>query len=112
MKLLAQITNPALQGPLSGVGGQGGSALGLLISNLIFLLFVGAFLMALFFLLLGGLQWITSGGDKNGLESARNKITNALIGLIIVGAVWAILMLIGKFLGIDFPNLRIPSMGG
>jgi hypothetical protein len=56
--------------------------------------------MAFFFLILGGIQWITSGGDKAGMEAARNKIKHAIVGLIIVGAAWAIMILVQNFLGV------------
>ena len=35
-----------------------------------------------FMLIIGGIRWILSGGDKANTESARNQITAALIGLI------------------------------
>jgi hypothetical protein len=74
--------------------------IGKLISSLIGLLLIIAALMAFFFLILGGIQWITSGGDKTGMEAARNKITHAIVGLVIVGSAWAIMVLVQKFLGI------------
>ncbi len=76
------------------------SDIGSLISALVGALLVVAALMAFFFLILGGIQWITSGGDKTGMEAARNKITHAIVGLVIVGAAWAIMLLIQNFLGI------------
>lgn len=51
------------------------------------------------FLIFGGIQWITSGGDKGKAEEARNKITAAVIGLIIVAASYAIINLVVNFLG-------------
>lgn len=75
--------------------------IGPLISALVGVLLILAALMAFFFLILGGIQWITSGGDKAGMEAARNKITHAIVGLIIVGAAWAVMILIQKFLGIE-----------
>ena len=45
---------------------------------------IAAALAAFFYLILGGFQWITSGGDKAGTEAAREKITAAFIGLAIV----------------------------
>lgn len=74
--------------------------LGSLISALVGALLVVSALLAFFFLILGGIQWITSGGDKTGMEAARNKITHAIVGLVIVGAAWAIMILIQNFLGI------------
>jgi hypothetical protein len=65
-----------------------------------FLLIVGA-ILTFIMLVVGGLQWITSGGDKAHLESARNRITNAIVGLIIVAAAWGIMLLVQQFLGIS-----------
>ncbi len=75
--------------------------IGMLISSVIGVLMIISSILAFFYLILGGIQWITSGGDKAGLESARNKITNAIVGLVIVSASWAIMSLVGKFLGFD-----------
>lgn len=75
--------------------------LGTLISALIGTMLIIAALLAFFFLILGGIQWITSGGDKTGMEAARNKITHAIVGLVIVGASWAIMMLVQGFLGLN-----------
>lgn len=74
--------------------------LGALLSAIVGSLLIIAALLAFFFLILGGIQWITSGGDKAGMEAARNKITHAIVGLIIVGAAWAIMILVQNFLGI------------
>jgi len=73
---------------------------GTLISSLVGVLLIVSALLAFFYLILGGIQWITSGGDKAGMEGARNKITHAIVGLIIVGAAWAVMILVQNFLGI------------
>jgi hypothetical protein len=52
-------------------------------------------------LIIGGVRWITSGGDKAATEAARGQITAALVGLVIVFAAWAILQLIELFFGVD-----------
>lgn len=85
---------------------------GKLISALVGVLLIISGLLAFFFLILGGIQWITSGGDKAGMEAARNKITHAIVGLIIVGAAWAIMLLVQGFLGVQIigsNNLTLPS---
>jgi len=74
---------------------------GQLISAGVGTILILAALLAFVFLILGGLQWITSGGDKAAMETARNKITHAIVGLIIVGAAWAIMMLVQNFLGVS-----------
>lgn len=69
------------------------------LSKFIGLLLVAAAVAALFYLLMGGLQWITSGGDKAGMQAAREKITAAFIGLAIVATAWAVFLLVQWFFG-------------
>ncbi len=54
--------------------------------------FVVAGIVALFYLMLGAFGWITSGGDKDGISAARNKIQAAVVGLILIIAVLAIIV--------------------
>jgi hypothetical protein len=77
------------------------SDVGKLISAGVGLLLILAALLAFFYLILGGISWITSGGDKAAMETARNKITHAIVGLIIVGAAWAVMILVQNFLGVQ-----------
>lgn len=63
------------------------------------------------FLIFGGIQWITSGGDKNKAEEARNKITAAIIGLIIVAASYAVINLVVQFLGFGSFNDVFRNVG-
>ena len=72
-----------------------------IISAALLLILVVAAIVFFFMLVIGGIRWITSGGDKGQTEAARNQITAALIGLVIVFAAWAIANLIEIFFGID-----------
>lgn len=74
--------------------------IGKLISAVIGLVLIIAALVFFFMLVVGGLQWMLSGGDKTATEAARGRITAALIGLVIVFAAWAIVKLVEQFLGI------------
>lgn len=56
--------------------------------------FIIAGLVALLYLLLGALSWITSGGNKESVDKAREKIQAALIGLILIFVVLAIVAVI------------------
>lgn len=74
-------------------------ALGFKIPNLaqiltfiIRMFFVIAGLLALFYLLLGALEWVTSGGDEEKTGAARKKIVAAVIGLILVVVVLAVVV--------------------
>lgn len=74
---------------------------GSLINSLLSFVMVIAALLVFTYLLWGGIEWITSGGDKGKTESARNKITAAVIGLIVLAASYAILLIVLKFIGYD-----------
>ncbi len=81
-----------------------------IISGAISLVLIIVALVFFFILVMGGLRWVTSGGDEKKVGEARAQITNALIGLAIVFAAWAIMKLIGTVFGIDIlGNLTIPS---
>jgi hypothetical protein len=58
----------------------------------------------------GGLKWVMSQGDSKNVEAARNQITNALIGLAIVFASWAIVRLIETIFGVSILNLKVPTL--
>lgn len=62
-------------------------------------LIVGA-MIALFYLLWAGINWIQSEGDKEKLATAKRKMTNAIIGLIILFCVWTIWVMVVTALGI------------
>ena len=109
--LLAQITNPVLPSAIGGSGvSQGGSALGKLLSGVIGALFVAGFLLAFFMIIQGGIKWVTAGGDKTKLEAAREEITNSIVGIIVVGATFALTTLVGSFFGLDITRLSFPSI--
>ena len=80
-----------------------------IISALIILVLIIAALVFLFMLILGGIRYITSGGDKAQTESARGQITAALIGLVIVFAAWAVINLVNLFFGVNIMELNVPS---
>lgn len=113
MKFLAQIPLGNISGP--GLGPFGANppsdnALTVIIkgvSAIIGFLTLAAFIWFMFQLVIGGIQWVTSGGDKNSLESARNRLTHAFVGLIIVVAGVSILAIIGQFLGVNWLNPQI-----
>jgi len=69
-----------------------------------------AVLIALFFLIWGGVRWITSGGDKAKVESARGTIIAAIIGLVIAFLAFFILSLALSFFGLSLTNLQLPKI--
>lgn len=89
-----------------------GLSLGQVLGFVITIAFVIAVLVALMFLLWGGIKWITSGGDKAGVEGARNQIIAAIIGLIIVFLSFFILNLVLGLFGLSLFSLELPTLGG
>jgi len=71
-----------------------------IIRGIIQLIFLVAGIIAFLFLLLGGIKWITAGGDKGKVEEARNQIVQALIGLLIVVAAFALMLFFQEVTGI------------
>lgn len=94
----------------SGFSSLGGFTIPSIVSGLIRLSLVIAAIVFFFILVIGGIRWIASGGDKAQTEGARNQITAALVGLVIVFAAWAIVALINTFFGIDIFALKLPSL--
>ncbi len=81
-----------------------------IISGAISLIMLVVALVFFFMLIWGGLKWVMSEGDQKKVEEARNQITNALVGLAIVFAAWAIMKLIETVFGISvLGGLKIPS---
>ena len=104
------ITNPVIQG--SGQGGKeaGGTIVGKIISATIGFLFIIGAIFAFLNLIVGGMAWISASGDKQKLENAQQRITQAIIGLVILAAAWALMTLVSAFTGIRFPNLDVPTI--
>lgn len=88
------------------------TSIGVLISSGITAAIVISGLITFVYLVWGGLQWLTSGGDKAKYEEARGRITAAIIGLAIVAAAYAVMTLIAQFFGISITNISFPNATG
>ena len=86
---------------IPAVSDMGVQNIGTLISQGLRMAMIIAGVLTFAYLIWGGIQWITSGGDKAAYEEARGRITAALIGLGIVAAAWAVMWIIGNFFGIN-----------
>jgi hypothetical protein len=99
------ITNKALSDTVQNLTGSG--FLNKFLPNLIGLSMVIGVLVFMAIIILGAIQWITSGGDKTALEGAKGKITNALIGIVVLFALFAILKLLEDFFGINILEIDL-----
>lgn len=61
-----------------------------ILSFIIKFFFVVAGIAALIYLLWGAFSWVTSGGDKGNVEKARDKIVNAIVGILLIIVVVAV----------------------
>lgn len=103
---ISPITNPVISG-LQGKNPDDAPALfAKFFASLIGIILALGTIWALVNLLQGGLEWISSGGDKSILEGAQKRITNAIIGLFVLFASWAIYLVILQVLGLS------PTGGG
>lgn len=82
-----------------------------LINRVINLVFIIAAALTFFYLIFGAISWITSGGDKGKVEAARNKITAAVIGLLILAATWGIFtLLVQLFFNKNVTDIELPIL--
>lgn len=85
----------------------------LIIGPIITFIFVVAIIASLLFLIWGGFKWLTSGGDKAAVQTARDHIVAAIIGLVVIFLSYFILnLLLRFFLGPSFTlgSFDIPSI--
>lgn len=80
-----------------------------MIAVIINIILGAAGLIAFIFLIIGGLQWMLAGGDKEGTEKARKRITAALIGLAIVFSAYALMFIVNAIFGINLLNFSFSN---
>lgn len=90
-----------LPGTEDYVAGDGEAGFGKFLSQILTIVMTIAALMVLIYFLWGAFTWITSGGDKSKTESARNRITQSIVGLIVLASAVAIFAMMQSFLGLE-----------
>ena len=84
--------------PTAKFGGY--AKIGDIIGSILPYIFGAAGIALLIYLIIGGLQIMTSRGDPKAMQAAQSKITNAVIGFIIVFLAFIIVQLLGQVLGL------------
>lgn len=69
---------------------------------------LGFFVMLVY----GGFKYLTSRGNPQATEAARNTLFFAIVGLIVIMAGWLILKILGDVLGFNFLEFKIPEPEG
>ena len=71
----------------------------------------GAFIALAVILVIAGIKFLTSGGEPKAIESARNTVTWALLGILFMAIAWLVLQLIAAFTGIQaLPVFKIGEL--
>jgi len=79
-------------------GGNLGSIISELTQNYILTI---AGIILLLYLIYGGFQFLTSGGDPKKAQEAQSKITQAIIGFVIIFAAYWIVQIVANVLGLE-----------
>jgi hypothetical protein len=91
--------------------GNGKNSVGYVLGLAITLMFIIAVIVALFFLVQGGIKWITSQGDTKNVEGARNQIIAAAVGLAFTFLSYLIInLMLQFFLGTNINSITIPTL--
>jgi len=107
---MGKLENPILTGFLKGSGVDAApTAFSSILKTFIEILLLGGVIIFIFQFLLGGIKWITSQGDEGKVKEAREQVTQALIGLVIVFLVFFVLKVIGIIFGLSWmETLQLP----
>jgi uncharacterized membrane protein len=90
-------------GPLGnkGTGNQGATITNLLAAA-ISTAFIVAGIILLFMILFSGIEWLTAGSDTNKVQNAQKRLTNAVVGFVILVAARVILYFMATQLGVGW----------
>ncbi|NMC35870.1 hypothetical protein GYA49_02380 [Candidatus Beckwithbacteria bacterium] len=95
------------EGTYSGVDNS--SPLAALIARLWLVAVILGSLAVILFLVMGAIDWISSDGDPEKIKKARNKIVDAVVGLGILVASFAIVKFLEWIFGFDILNISWPT---
>lgn len=96
----AQSPTPTDLSNIYGFGNIG--SLGEGISNLVMPAFSIAAAAVTVYLVIGGFKFLTSGGDKEGVAKAREMITHAIIGFLLLIFIFLIMQFLPEAFGFNF----------
>jgi hypothetical protein len=95
------INNPVVTGLVNANQEQTPQLFAKFFAGIVGLILVIASVWAFVHFILGGIEWMSSGGDKGKVEAAQHHLTSAIVGLVIVFASWSIYIVLLQVLGIS-----------
>jgi len=96
---LAQIDFNKLENSTGTFAFAGGS-LGDVINKIIPYIFAFAGVVLFLYLISAGFSFMTSAGDPKKAKEAQTKLTNALIGIVVVLLAFVLVQIVGRFFGL------------
>lgn len=97
-EVIGNITPP----PAVASIGTGAGGLSNFFDKVIELIYIFAAIIFVFMVIISAVQWIASGGDKESVSKARDRLTHAIIGITLLALSFFILRVIGQITGFEF----------
>lgn len=108
---IAPIQNYAIEGRLrSYTGAVDGSTFTFYLIFIWRALIFVAGMAVLIALVTGAIEWINAGGDKSKIEKAREKMTQAVVGFVVLVGLIAIAQFLQAIFGINILSPNIPTV--
>lgn len=79
----------------------------IVISNILSLVMTAGAITLFIMLLIGGFQFLTAGANPEQTQQAQKTLTMAVIGLVLLIAVWFIFRIIEAFTGVNVTSFEI-----
>ena len=102
-----EIVNNAISSKITSLGSGGGLAF--YIATLWQTVITVGGIAFIIYLVWGGIEYLTSGGDKGRIDDAQKKITSSVIGIVILVASYAITYFIQQVFKINILKPVFPS---
>lgn len=82
------------------------------VRTLISLLLIVAFVIAVIWMIIAGIQFVTGGGDPKAVSAAWGRIYWGIIGLVVVLGSFAIIVMVEKFFKVNIisQGLKLPRI--
>jgi len=107
------LNNPALNIKVGNAGGnqaRGPEILTLFFKNFVNLAFGFGGLYFFVQILRSGYDWINAGGDKEAVQKARARLTNAITGVVLLFSVFMIIFIVETVFGISIRTFNLPNL--
>ena len=107
------ITNPVIDPKLGSIneyaGRTGVEIIGTLLGSVLSAMFIIGVIILIIMIIWSGIAMMTSGNDKEKVQTAQKRLTYAIVGFVILISVFAIANFVGGFFGLGFfKTLKFP----